>query len=230
MREFLSRISPRTEFAVVVSIAFGLLILSSVAAVLHLGSPVTQHPAHNNRTLIGLMIYEIAAGAVLLPFLNMRGWTARKIGLLPGWRDTATGFGLFVVVYAVWYTIWVTFWMVAPTLEYGIAASTHVVSSGISLLTVGGTSLVNSLFEEVFVCGYIVTALKTGDGDNLLAVNTSVGVRLAYHLYQGATGVINIVPIGLIFAYWYARTGRLWPVVVAHASLDLVGLIPYVKF
>ena len=37
-------------------------------------------------------------------------------------------------------------------------------------------------------------------------------------------GVLGIVPMALLFAYWYAHTRRLWPLIVAHAILDLVGL------
>lgn len=56
------------------------------------------------------------------------------------------------------------------------------------------------------------------------AVNISAAIRLSYHLYQGAAGVLSVVPIGLLFAYWFARTRQLWPLIVAHAILDLVGL------
>jgi len=55
----------------------------------------------------------------------------------------------------------------------------------------------------------------------------SLAIRLTCHLYQGAAGVIGIVPLGFIFTYWYARTGRLWPVVLAHALFDVAGLWPY---
>jgi membrane protease YdiL (CAAX protease family) len=56
------------------------------------------------------------------------------------------------------------------------------------------------------------------------AVNISAAIRLSYHLYQGAAGVLSIVPIGLLFGYWFVRTRQLWPLIVAHAILDLVGL------
>ncbi|MFD1296210.1 CPBP family intramembrane glutamic endopeptidase [Lysobacter gummosus] len=41
-------------------------------------------------------------------------------------------------------------------------------------------------------------------------------IRIAYHLYQGSAGVVSIVPMGLAYAWLYARTGRLWPLVLAH--------------
>ena len=46
-----------------------------------------------------------------------------------------------------------------------------------------------------------------------------------YHFYQGALGVLSITPMGPLFAYWFARTGRLWPLVVAHALQDFTALV-----
>jgi uncharacterized protein len=34
--------------------------------------------------------------------------------------------------------------------------------------------------------------------------------------------------VGLISSYWYAPSGRRWPVIVAHAALDFAALFPYV--
>jgi membrane protease YdiL (CAAX protease family) len=56
------------------------------------------------------------------------------------------------------------------------------------------------------------------------AVNISAAIRLSYHLYQGVAGVLAVVPLGLLFAYWFARTRQLWPLIVAHAILDFAGL------
>jgi membrane protease YdiL (CAAX protease family) len=95
-------------------------------------------------------------------------------------------------------------------------------------LTVGLLSLVNGFFEELFVCAYLINAVKKRRSA-IFAINVSVAIRLAYHLYQGPMAVASIVPIGLIFGYWFARTGRLWPLVVAHALMDFLALWPYVE-
>jgi membrane protease YdiL (CAAX protease family) len=68
-----------------------------------------------------------------------------------------------------------------------------------------------------------VTALKDRFGITT-AVNVSAGIRVFYHFYQGALGVVGIAPMALLFAYWFARTGRLWPLIVAHALTDFAGL------
>jgi membrane protease YdiL (CAAX protease family) len=56
------------------------------------------------------------------------------------------------------------------------------------------------------------------------AVNVSAAIRVFYHFYQGAVGVVGIAPMALLFAYWFARTGRLWPLIVAHALTDFWAL------
>jgi membrane protease YdiL (CAAX protease family) len=47
---------------------------------------------------------------------------------------------------------------------------------------------------------------------------------VGYHLYQGVLGALTIAPVGLLFAYWYVRSGRLWPLIVAHGLIDFIGL------
>jgi uncharacterized protein len=36
-----------------------------------------------------------------------------------------------------------------------------------------------------------------------------------------------VVPVGLVFAYYYARNGKLWPLIVAHGILDFMALMYY---
>ena len=54
-------------------------------------------------------------------------------------------------------------------------------------------------------------------------MNVSTAIRLSYHLYQGAAGVISIITTGLIFGYWFARTRQLRPLVAAHGYLNFVA-------
>lgn len=84
----------------------------------------------------------------------------------------------------------------------------------------------NPIFEETFLCGYVVTSL-TPVRSSATAVSASVGIRALYHLYQGPLAAVGIIPVGLVFTWYFARTHRLWPLVVAHAVLDFLGLVPY---
>ncbi len=99
-------------------------------------------------------------------------------------------------------------------------------ASGIGLPTIFAVSLLNPVFEEVFACAFVVSSLKDRRGF-WFAVNASIAIRLSYHLYQGPAGIVSIIPFGFLFAFWYARTGRLWPIIIAHAMYDLLGLMSY---
>jgi len=37
-------------------------------------------------------------------------------------------------------------------------------------------------------------------------------------------GVVGVAPLALLYAYWFALTGRLWPLIVAHALADFTPL------
>ena len=44
-------------------------------------------------------------------------------------------------------------------------------------------------------------------------------LRGLYHLYQGGRAGGGLA-MGLVFGYVYHRTGRLWPLIIAHALID----------
>jgi membrane protease YdiL (CAAX protease family) len=111
---------------------------------------------------------------------------------------------------------------ISPQLAATIEAA-ETASGTIGFLTALTFSIVNPIFEETFVCGYIISALRERC-EPWTAINISVAIRLLYHLYQGPAAAIGIVPFGLILAYWYARSGRLWPAITAHAAANLLDL------
>jgi membrane protease YdiL (CAAX protease family) len=130
---------------------------------------------------------------------------------------------LFIAFYAIWTVVWIATIKLSPSTAERMS-ETHIVSLAIPLPTVIAVGLINPLFEEVFVCGYVMTALHRKES-LWLALNVSVAIRLLYHLYQGPLGVLSINPFGLVAGFWYARTGRLWPVIVAHSIIDVVGML-----
>ena len=224
MRKFLQILPPGAEFLIVVTVAFGPFIVESLFAALHPGA----EPHHTAQSLNVLGAYELALMALLGAFLYFRGWTFKRLGLAPTLKDTAIGLGLALCAFLSYAFIWTMLATYAPQLVIA-AARTEVVGPGLPLVTAIGLAIVNPVFEEVFVAGYTITALKDFRGESY-ALNASIAIRLLYHLYQGVLGVITVIPLGLIFAFWYVRTGRLWPLIVAHAALDGFALFQMVKF
>jgi membrane protease YdiL (CAAX protease family) len=222
VRKYLNSLSTTAEFVIVITVAFGFFVVVNIVDVISPQPPTRFSDAQ----LVSLLAYEIGIGVPLLAFLYMRGWTVERIGLRPSLADTGVGVGLSLMGYFAFYA---AYWMVAlvwPEAAQAMARQ-QIGSQALSLPVVVAVSLINPLFEETFVCGYVIAALKKRP-DPWTGINVSVGIRMLYHLYQGAAGVINVVPAGLIFGIWYARTGRLWPLLVAHALWDFLPLVAYV--
>ena len=86
-------------------------------------------------------------------------------------------------------------------------------------------ALAAGVAEETAYRGYALTALGAIIGPLWAAVATSI-VFGVLHAYQGVLGVLRTASLGGLLAWGFLATGSLWPVVGAHALLDLVlGLL-----
>ena len=88
-------------------------------------------------------------------------------------------------------------------------------------------ALQNAILEEVIVVGYLMTRLKQlrwGVGATIVA---SAALRASYHLYQGVGPGLGNFLMGLIFGYWFHRTRRVMPLVIAHTVIDVVAFVGY---
>jgi membrane protease YdiL (CAAX protease family) len=216
--------SPSAEFIIVIVVAFGYVIGISVLAAF---GRYPQAGQLTDRHLFALLIYELVLLALLLGFLRLRGWTLDRFGIRIGAAETLVGFALAGAAYLAYVLLIYTIYAVWPRAAYAIA-SPHVSSTGISLATVIAVSIINPVFEEIFVCGYVIAALQKARNP-WVGVHASVAIRLLYHVYQGAIAAIGVVPFGLIMALWYRRTGRLWPVIVAHGLTDFAALLRFMQ-
>jgi membrane protease YdiL (CAAX protease family) len=52
-------------------------------------------------------------------------------------------------------------------------------------------------------------------------------VRASYHLYQGIGGLLGNLAMGVFFAWLFVRWGRVMPLIVAHALIDIVAFVGY---
>jgi membrane protease YdiL (CAAX protease family) len=56
---------------------------------------------------------------------------------------------------------------------------------------------------------------------------TSAVIRGSYHLYQGFGQALGNVVMGLVFGYWFTKTKRVLPLIVAHTILDVIVFVGY---
>jgi membrane protease YdiL (CAAX protease family) len=85
----------------------------------------------------------------------------------------------------------------------------------------------NGALEEIVVVGYLLTRLRQLGWSNGRALGASAVLRGSYHLYQGLGGFAGNLVMGLIFAWWFQRTRRVLPLVVAHFLLDVFAFLGF---
>lgn len=221
LHELIRRLPARVEFLVVITWAFGLPIFASI---LSIGADAaSMQGAYDDAGLTGVLIMELAQSIFLIWFLRIRGWTLEKLGLNVTLRGTAYGVALLVVTYALLMGVQTLAAWLLPIDMQAAAARYPTPAADISMSLVFTVSVVNGIFEEVFVAGYVISALTPVRG-MWTAINVSTCIRLLYHLYQGPIGILSVVPVGLLFGYTYARTRLLWPLILAHIVIDIIGL------
>jgi membrane protease YdiL (CAAX protease family) len=207
------------EFGIVILVAFGFFSFRSVFSLF-----LTARPVRSPEDLTFLIAYELVGLVLLLPFLHIRGWTLERLGLgALSYRDGIVAICLGTVAFIGYIGMFTAAAIAAPDMMKAVVQGPSLMAGRLEPVVLGLVCLVNPFFEEVFVCGYVIAALDPRRAA-WMGINVSVGIRLLYHLYQGPLGVINIVPLGLVFAWWYARSGRLWPLVIAHALVDFSAL------
>jgi membrane protease YdiL (CAAX protease family) len=85
----------------------------------------------------------------------------------------------------------------------------------------------NGVLEEVVMIAYLLTRLRDLGWGWWPTVVTSAVIRGSYHLYQGFGGFIGNLVMGLVFGYFFRRTRRVMPLIIAHSILDIVSFVGY---
>jgi membrane protease YdiL (CAAX protease family) len=88
----------------------------------------------------------------------------------------------------------------------------------------------NALLEEVVAVGYLVRRLEQLGWAAVTAAAASALLRATYHLYQGWGGFAGNLVLGAVFAAIFLRWRRTWPLVVAHAVVDVLAGLGYIVF
>jgi membrane protease YdiL (CAAX protease family) len=85
----------------------------------------------------------------------------------------------------------------------------------------------NAVLEEVVAVGYLLTRLRQLGYGVVAVVAASALLRGAYHLYQGFGAFVGNMAMGVVFSVFFARTGRLLPLVIAHTLIDVAAFVGY---
>lgn len=234
------RLGIRLEILVVLVVTFGLSGLNAALSLLDSalspggvgGRTVALNPTRAAQSTIDLLFQLLSA-------LRLGGWAAlglyllwrsgigpRMIGLARiHWRSDVVpglvlaaviglpGLGLYLAAHALGFSVTIVpsslgdHWWRLPALILAACA--------------------NAAAEEIVVVAYLITRLHRLGWSENRSLLASALLRGSYHLYQGLGGGLGNLVMGLIFGRFWQRTNRLWPLVLAHATIDAVAYIGY---
>ena len=232
----------RTEVWIVLGLSLG---QSAVYAVISLIAQLTRGPLRDatatlnasrsdrewlDLTLqllgIGFALVPVALALYLLSLDRDQPGPLRRLGLdgSKPLRDMAWGAGLTLAIglpglglYAIGRAMGVTAQVVpVPDSRYWWTIPILVLAA-----------LENAALEEIVVVGYLMTRLRELRWGPWAVLVASATLRGAYHLYQGFGPAAGNLAMGLVFGYWFQRTGRVLPLVIAHTLLDVGSFVGY---
>lgn len=216
------------ELMLICALAFGGSLIYSVGAVFT-GEDVSDYHESGGivRTIYGVVEQASVLG-LLVYVLFRQGRNLTNIGLSLSWKDVPRSIGLALVAAVV-----------TVLAEYGLYYGTSYLTghrsgwrarnlgfllgsrSPWSALWLLINTLVNPWVEELLARAYIMSEVRWLTGRWWPAVFVSVALQSAYHLYQGVLPALSYAALFLTFALYYARTGRIFPVILAHLYFDL---------
>lgn len=178
---------------------------------------------------IGFNLIPVALVLYLLSLDPVKESVAKRLGLDRGHArfDALWGFGLFAAIgipgllfYFIGRWLGITAEIIpAPNVEYWWTVPILILAA-----------LQNAILEEVIVIGYFMTRLKQFGWNTAATIVTAAALRGSYHLYQGVGPGLGNFVMGLVFGYWFHRTKRVMPLVIAHTLLDVVAFVGYLLF
>ena len=228
----------RIEIAVVLAVTFGLSAYTAIlelveAILLNLSAQtVALNPRLSPFDLINLglnlarVAQLVAWGALGVYLLWRSGIGLAKIGLgRIRWRsDVLGGLGLAALVGLPGLALYVA--ARALGMSVSVVPSTQQ-NSWWHIPVLILLAFANGWAEEVIVVGFLLTRLQQLRVNPVVALVATSLLRGAYHLYQGWGAGLGNAAMGLVFGYAWRRTGRLWPLIIAHGLIDTVAFVGY---
>lgn len=239
-----TRASARAQLLIVLALSLG---QSAVYSLVQLADKMSQGPLseqttsmnqpRNNRELFDALYRLLDIGFALVPvalviyFVCINNRTTLR-GALNRFGvntnrplfDLGTGIGLYLIlgigtlgVYAAGRALNLTTALVpSSAAEYWWTVPILILAA-----------LKNGILEQFVMIGFFFDRTRALGWSPAATIITSALIRGAYHSYQGIGPMIGNIAMGLIFGWFYQRTGRLTPMIIAHALLDVSAFVGF---
>jgi uncharacterized protein len=219
LSHMLRRIPNWAEATLVLGATFGTFIVQQQS---YGTSPdVSSQPIiYTDELLMGLVWWEILILTALSTFLYIRGWRPGDVPTTISWATTKSGLKLWLLSYLIYFGIGILL-MTVPVLE--ASAQNMKFEIAVTLPVMILLSIVNPIYEEALTVLYVARRMDWAQAPVFWI--TSASLRATVHAYQGAFAMTSIFVMGLLFAHYFSKKRQLWPIILAHALMDFLGLL-----
>jgi membrane protease YdiL (CAAX protease family) len=212
------------ELSLVLLLAFapgllGLLLLA-LAGGSTSGGEVRLLPAIVGGIIDLVLQWSPVVVIALLLRRSREGWAGIGLGRLRG-REVGQGVLLWVASWLLVYVLAMAFRYFGQRQVDFLPPSLPLWFRLVDALTIAATA---GLTEEITVRGYAQTRLEQLRAPAALIVLGPTALWGFLHIYQGLGAALTIFGLGLMYAVYFHRTRRLWPLILAHGLFDLTQL------
>ena len=221
INKWIKNLSPLAELVIVLIVGFGVGIYSSTR-VFFIVTSTFDHSWTYKFTSLGeyaLVIYELFALLIIGYLLKVREWNLKDFNLDFTFRLIWIGLLLMFardMIGGICYKLFMLANVVddatAKHVQFGLNADWF----SIVLIIV-----INSVYEEVLFIGYLFKRLEKYSP--VWIIGFSLLLRTLLHTYQGYMMLFSIIPMGLVFGYYYYRYRKLWPLIIAHGLINIIA-------
>lgn len=171
---------------------------------------------------------QVSVPVLLIVKLSNIEWESIGLQRIRWGVDTAAGLGIwftgaigFYMAYYLGYFLFADFLFSDEITEYTFEGPQNVIDYALLLVV----SCANGFAEELVIHGYLLTRLERLLKSTCAALLITTLLFATYHLYQGTASAIGIAGVGLVYGGAFCLWRRLWPLVIAHAVADFVGMM-----
>jgi len=223
IKVFLKELSSFQEMWLVFAITIAYFVRTSnydliARAILHI--PVGSRMV-DDKNLLAICFVELLGLVLVFYILKIRGYTSldRSITFKPQYIIHIIA--IYAISNIVLRYICILFNDIAPSAYAGIIGHYHITKNA-SIISIVLLGIINPIYEEFLVVNYLFKKLEKLKP--WLVIFISSIVRLSYHTYQGWACLITVLPLGIIFGFYYHKFKQTLPLIIVHSIYDILAL------
>ena len=213
---------------VVLVVAFAGSIYGSIYSYIN-GTHDYSVKAGNEIILVGI-IFEAISLAVLYFVLSNQERNLKSIGFSFKWSDIPLSVAIVIFSYIIFVIANISFHKIYFFInghEFNkIEFKNPYIQSGLTIFSLM-LVLINPFYEELIVRAYTITELMDLTNSKFIAIFFSSILQSLYHLYQGGASAFSLFLLFTFNSIYFAKTKRIWPLILAHLYFDLLALLYY---